>query len=257
MDAPLAFVLSSLVSILGYRRGALTLRGALAAVWVGFAVLRGLGWTGGLILGFFFASGSVLSRRFERGNELMDANARRAVQVLANGAVPTVLAMSGSDGSSATRFAGFAGAFAAATADTWATAVGATSPTPPRMLLSGETVEPGVSGGVTMRGSVASTAGALAIGILSGAATRDRLVGSAVTLAGVSGSIIDSILGETVQERRWSAAEHRVVERSQAPSANDKRVSGLPYFNNDAVNLACTLCGALTAIGLVMLGRRG
>ena len=81
--------------------------------------------------------------------------------------------------------AAFAGVMATVTADTWATELGVLSPRPPRLITTGRTVEPGTSGGITAYGMLASSAGALAIGVvllLLAAVERRALV--AVAAAG-------------------------------------------------------------------------
>lgn len=244
-------MVSAAISLAGYHRQALTRGGALAAVLVGFSALRGFGWCGALLLGTFFTSGSALSRKFERALESGDPVSRRALQVVANGGVAALSGMRAAGNQREDRFAMFAGSLAAATADTWATAIGATSPASPRLILSGRQVRPGVSGGVTTRGTVASLVGAMLVGAISGALGRSGRLSVAVSMGGIAGSIVDSLLGETLQVRyRATDAGHTVERRDSATSI---RVSGVPYLNNDAVNLACTMTGALLSTLLYRL----
>jgi len=106
----------------------LTRGGAAAALLVGGATLWGVGWRGLVLLLAFFVSASLVTQR--------DARQRTARQVLANGGVPAVAALLGA-------WPVFAGALAAAAADTWATEIGARSPTPPRLITSGVPVPHG------------------------------------------------------------------------------------------------------------------
>ena len=189
----------------------LTAAGAAAALAVGGATVLGVGWRGVLLLLAFFVSGSLLTRGGGR---------RNARQVLANGGDAAVAALLGS-------WPAFAGAVAAAAADTWATEIGAHSPTPPRLITSGAAVTPGADGGVTLLGTGGGVLGAAMIGALFFLlGPRPGWGGVVVAGAGVLGMLIDSLLGATLQgpDDRW--------------------------LNNDGVNLAMTLAGAaIAAVG--------
>jgi uncharacterized protein (TIGR00297 family) len=182
--------------------------GAVAALAVGGATVWGTGWRGlGLLLAFF-VSGSLLTRGGGR---------RNARQVVANGGVAAAAALLGA-------WPAFAGAVAAATADTWATEIGAFSPTPPRLITSGVPVPQGASGGITPLGTTGGVLGAVVIGVLTWVLGRhDVRLAGVVAVAGVMGMLVDSLLGATVQG---------------APAR------GYAWLDNDIVNLAATLAGA-------------
>src|SRR5580658_10039038 len=205
---------------------ALTRSGAIAAFAVG-AITFAAGTLGSaLILLAFFITSIALSRAGKkRKRELVDigkGGPRDAWQVLANGGVATVCVAIWAyvDHSAATSpwFVAFAGAYAAATADTWATEVGTLAAKPPRSILTGKPLATGLSGGVTSAGTAAEIAGAVLIAILTPAALLLALPGTGVTLhalsrlllpvfaGGVGGAVIDSLLGATLQERRWCPA---------------------------------------------------
>ena len=183
----------------------LTAAGAAAALAVGTATIIGVGWRGFVLLLAFLVSGSLLTKGGGR---------RTAAQVFANGGVAAVAALLGS-------WPAFAGAVAAAAADTWATEIGARSSSTPRLITTFAPVPPGANGGVTLLGTAGGLLGAMVIAILAWVTgPRDlRLVG-VVTVAGVAGMLIDSLLGATVQ------------------GPDDK------WLDNDGVNLTMTLAGA-------------
>ena len=98
-----------------------TADGLAAALVVGGGVAAGFEWSGLLLLFAFFLSGSLLTQWSGGAGGRRDAG-----QVLANGGVAAAAAIAGG-------WPAFAGALAAATADTWATEIGAFSTVAPRL----------------------------------------------------------------------------------------------------------------------------
>ena len=162
----------------------LTRGGVVAALAVGGATARGLGWRGVTLLFAFFISGSLWTRLAG------GAGGRRNYrQVLANGGVAAVCAWFGS-------WPLAAGALAAATADTWATEIGSFSPHAPRLISTGTPVAKGADGGVTLLGTAGGALGALLIAGSTALLFSPRL---AVVWAGLAGMLADSLLGATIQ----------------------------------------------------------
>jgi len=162
----------------------LTGGGVVAALAVGGATGRGLGWRGVVLLFAFFISGSLLTRLAGGGG-----GQRNVRQVLANSGVAAIAACFGS-------WPVAAGALAAATADTWATEIGSWSPHPPRLITTWKSVPTGTDGGVTLLGTAGGVGGALFIALFTALLFAPTL---AVVWAGLAGMFVDSGLGATVQ----------------------------------------------------------
>jgi uncharacterized protein (TIGR00297 family) len=277
----ISLALAALVAGGGYRARALSGSGALAALVVG-ALVFGLGgpvW--GLLLVFFFVSSSALS--LWRAEDKRDAEGRSSKgsrrdwgQVLANGGLGALLALLQAAGQAGwipwladvDLLPAFAGLMAAVTADTWATELGLLSPTPPRLITTGEAVAPGTSGGVTSLGLTAAAAGGLAIGLVA-------VVGSIVSqlvalhsldlalvdtlplvrlafispLAGLASAATDSYLGATAQAV-YKDPRGGQTERATGARGRNVLLHGRPWMTNDVVNLLAGLLGALLALGL-------
>jgi len=179
------------------------------------------GWAAALAVGVatiygFGWRGMVMLLAFFFSSSLLTTapkGARNSRQVMANGGVAALAALAGN-------WAWFAGALAVANADTWATEIGARSPVAPRLITNGTRVPAGTDGGMTLLGTAGGIAGA---GFLAGLSLL--LVGRGalmIAVAGVLGMLLDSLLGATIQGKvRW--------------------------MDNDAVNLAATLAGAVCA----------
>lgn len=268
------------------RAGALDRSGALAAVVVGTTVFGLGGWRWALVLVGYFVGSTAAGRLRLRGGRcrLQDGRPRpgggwtgpgrqgwldapgaiaRAgaeayvakggrrdlAQVFANGGVAAGAAVLAPWLGMPAAFAAFIGALSASAADTWATEIGAGSARPPRLITTGRPVSPGTSGGVTALGLGGSLAGAASVGLLAAAAAASSNAWFWIALAlvaGVAGSLLDSLLGAAWQAVRRCPAcgeeTERLLHGCGTPTVHAR---GLRWLGNDAVNLACTASGAL------------
>ena len=256
--------LGVLVGYLAWRFHALSRSGAWAAGAVGALIfgLGGISWA--ILLLTFFVSSSTLSRAFARrkaglNEKFAKGSQRDWGQVLANGGLGALLAIiqffyQGS----IWPWLAFAGAMAAVNADTWATELGVFSSSRPRLITNGKPVDSGTSGGVTLLGYLAALGGALIIGLVALPFTKEMagltLLG-VIALAGLSGSTFDSFLGATVQAIYYCPHCQKETEQhsDHTCGSGTRQIRGWDWLNNDLVNLACSLVGALLTTGLVWL----
>ena len=238
------------IAIAGHRAKALTGRGAVVSTLVGTSIIGSFGGHGALLLGYFFASGSCLSRLPVARRLSGGTVARNERQVLANGGVAAVAGVGALLIGRERAVAILAGSLAAATSDTWATEFGLQFGRVPRYVLSGRPVAPGLSGGITPAGTLASVGGAATAALLAGALYRDGRIVAVALAAGMSGSILDSVLGEAVQVKRRAPVSRRLTEDARENGAPTRYASGWRWVDNDVVNLACTLTGGVVALVL-------
>jgi uncharacterized protein (TIGR00297 family) len=251
MGEVLAAVVSSGLALVAWRAGALTLEGAFAAAVVGYAVLFGTGWGGAAMLAAFFVPSTLLGRIAVARNKAVDpADERRtARQVIANGGAAAVGALLEISAPGLGIWI-VCGALSAASADTWATSLGAFSAAPPRHLMTRLPVPRGTSGGVSSLGTLAALGGSAAVavfGVLAGGGIPILVWGMTI---GFGGMLLDSLLGATVQgrfecPRCGVATEHR-RHRCGSPS---RAVGGRRWLDNDGVNALSTTVAALAAAG--------
>ncbi|MEO6067257.1 MAG: DUF92 domain-containing protein [Gemmatimonadales bacterium] len=224
--------------------GTLSRSGALAALAVGAAVTWGTGWWGAAALLTFFIGSTGVSRACpdpaaERGEA--KGGRRDAGQVLANGGAPALGALLGLAEPTVGLWVLSIG-LAAAAADTWATALGATCSTAPRHLLTGRPVPAGTSGGITLRGTGGSMLGAASIGVVGWLATRDVRLLVTCIVVGTGGMLVDSLLGATLQGRFHCPACDVSTERPWHRCGTLARaVGGIRWLTNDGVNAITTL----------------
>jgi uncharacterized protein (TIGR00297 family) len=214
------------------------------------------GWSWGLLLISLFVSASALSRigeerKLARTSSVVEKGGERdAGQVLANGGVFAIAALGQLLAPSPAWMALGVGAIAASTADTWATEVGTLSSQDPVSILSGRRVPAGTSGAVTLLGSAAGAAGAAFIAAEATLASWPVSF-AAGALGGVAGALTDSILGATIQARRWCEACATSTERKVHSCGKPTlHAAGLRGFDNDVVNAVCSAVGGLVALGM-------
>ncbi|MCU0621972.1 MAG: DUF92 domain-containing protein [Gemmatimonadales bacterium] len=241
---PVAALASALVAAAGWRAGALTAAGAVAASAVGLAIVVGAGWSGGAILLAFFTLTSAVSRRAARRRApALDTRGERRDhwQVLANGGFPALGALAAA-GSPAVIWL-VTGGLATAAADTWATSWGASSATLPRHVLSGRVVPTGTSGGITARGTTGALAGAL-VTAAAGVPWSGWPVLLGGTIVGLAGMFLDSLLGAAVQGRfHCTACDEPCEWPRHRCGARSRHVGGWRWLDNDGVNALATAAG--------------
>jgi uncharacterized protein (TIGR00297 family) len=254
----LALAAATIICVAARRRRSLSRDGMIAAIAVGTVLVGAAGWGAGLLLVAFFLTSSLLSDAHTRSSlDQVRGAERDAVQVFANGGVALLAAVGSSVIGSPALVVAMAGSIAAANADTWSTEIGRTSTSRPRLITTWMQVDPGTSGAVSRRGLSGALAGSALISALACIGwtlgwlpgPESPVVSSiAVLAAGFSGSIIDSLLGATVQDQRYcdSCQKHTesVVHRCGSPT---RSIRGLPGINNDLVNFLCSLSGASIA----------
>ena len=251
----LALTVAGLVSFAAYWARLLTATGAVAATLVGAAALAA-GKTWVVILLLFFVTSSALSlwRRKERdeltASFLEKGGPRDAAQVLANGGVFAAAAALFALGSDPIWQAVAVGAITTAMADTWSTEIGTIAGGTPRLIISGRLVPPGSSGGITLAGTSAGIVGALLAAVVAVAMDWETPL-LVIASAGIVGSLVDSLLGATVQERRWCGACGRLTERRiHTCGTPTTHRNGIRGYNNDLVNFTSTLAGAVVSWAL-------
>lgn len=259
--ALLGAIAAALITALARRVGGLSESGQWAAIACGTcAAAAGWVWAALLVAYFVFASG-VTAVGAERKAQLTAGTtpqvaARTAGQVIANGGLFALLALrAGADFTSPWAVAAV-GALAAASADTWATEIGTLWGGQPRSIVTWQSMPPGLSGAITAVGSLAGVAGAAIVGfaaaglgtVLAGPFDA-RALAIAAIVAGVGGMVMDSILGETLQARRWCETCKSWTERRVHPCGyRTVHRRGYRWASNDAINVAATLTGAAGAV---------
>ncbi len=275
LQPPLWFALMVALLFTGcaYAFRLLSRSGAIATAIVGFVVF-GLG--GGKFLAallVFFLSSSLLSklggeRKAQANRHDEKGSARDAGQVWANGGVAAMCVVVFYVMSHNLFHIGiwspiklryllmlYLAALAAVNADTWSTEIGKLSATPPRLLTNWKQVPAGVSGAVSGAGILGALAGAIVIPLIMLPLWRMNLAEVfAVAWAGFLASLVDSVLGATLQVQYRDPHTGEITERKSVRGEHAAKVRGLAWLNNDGVNFAASLCGVLLGWLLLAYG---
>lgn len=260
MQLLLGFLLAITIAFLAYKARSLNISGAIAAAVTGTIIFGVGGLTWAILLLTFFITSSALSRAFKKRKQGLDekfskGHERDAGQVLANGGLATVFAgLYFFFPDSAWTWVGFAASLAAVNADTWATELGVLNPHPPRLITNlTKAVEKGTSGGISLVGTLASLAGSALIALLASFLTGNWSLFLPVTLAGLAGSLFDSLLGGTIQAMYYCPTDKKETEKHPLHTCGTPttHLRGWTWLNNDWVNFACGAFGVILAILLV------
>ncbi|KAF9221042.1 hypothetical protein BS17DRAFT_712320 [Gyrodon lividus] len=157
------------------------------------------------------------------------------------------------------------GQFACCLGDTLASELGILSSSPPILITTLKTVPPGTNGGISVGGTLASAIGGCVVGltqftslVVENSACRTEwtnllpsLIGWGMA-AGIIGSMLDSLLGATLQRTRYSIDKKRILQDASVPENNEsvKVISGFNVLTNNQVNLISSTVTALVVAGL-------
>lgn len=270
-DFLLGTIFSLVIALVAFKGDALSISGTIAAMLLGAVVYWFGGWAWFLLLSAFFLSSSWFTHYREKEKEAVSREfakpgPRDLLQVLANGALASLVAVGQYFYPMNELFVIFAGVIAAVNADTWATEVGILSRAKPRLLIGWKKVEVGTSGAVSAMGTAYAFLGALFIAVVAialmvlekgyAAVGLNGAVAfvAAVSVGGLVGTLSDSLMGATVQTMYWCPKCRKETERAIhkcGTATVHKR--GLKWFDNDVVNLASSIIGGLVALGLFYL----
>lgn len=249
----LGFGAGSLIGFFSYLLHLLTKSGLFAVIIVGTLICGFGSWlTWGLILLFFFSSGCIhLGKKLlhlTKIDKVSEKNhTRDAWQVLAN-SIPAICSLLLFYWSNNQLFlVGYVSGLAGATADTWASEIGLLSKTAPRKIGSFHPIQAGLSGGVSWIGTMASILGSLLIVSVFGFFYHTQLSSSfwliVPFLCGIFNSLIDSVLGATLQVTYRCSVCGQLTEKRHHHRQPTNQISGLSWLTNDGVNF---ISGVLT-----------
>jgi uncharacterized protein (TIGR00297 family) len=186
----------------------LTLPAALTGCLCGYSVYKGGGYTGLVMMAFFFLAGTIATNckttnktALEPG--IRNRNQRTTGQALANAGVAALAGIVGWIWPAYWPLSSFliAAAFSAATADTLASELGTVYGKRFYNILTAKPDRKGLDGVVSLEGTLIGLAGTLCIALIYAASYSGYFQAVVIMIAGNFGNVVDSVLGAWLERK--------------------------------------------------------
>jgi len=264
VDMLLKLIILLGISLLSYRKKYLDFKGVLAAFFIGGLILFLGGWGFFFLLFIFLLVGSVLSKTaksesFDFAAYFNGSSIRGWRNVLANGFWPTYAAIMYFLTPPYYRdyaIVFFVGALTSMMSDTVSTEIGLHFGGEPRLIINPkERVPKGYSGGITVEGILGGLVSSLIFSLLS--IYIFNLVASyfysIFVISGFLGSVVDSILGATIQAKYKCIKCGSIIESSLHCGYPAILIKGFESIDNHMVNFLSSLFGGVASVTLFSL----
>lgn len=242
-----------ILTIVAYFTKQLTIGGNIAAFLLGLIIILAFGF-GGLSVYLFFIIGAAVLAKLNKHNKIYieateiqeKSGSRDFFQVFANGGVGFILAAIYLFFPNPIILIMFGASVAEAVSDTFAGEVGMLSRGKVVSILTGRPLKPGLSGGVSFQGTLASMIGSFLVSLLWYStyykpAFNTLTYLAIISLAGFVGCILDSVLGLTIQAHYYDEEEDKLVEIEHKDGKKLPLVRGFKLINNDIINFISNL----------------
>ncbi len=208
----LGLAVNAAIALVAFLARSIDLAGAFSAVVIGTVITSGLGLNGLAVMIAFFVIGTAATKvgyrvKAQRGIAQEKGGARGWRNAWANGGVPAALALlaglSAADRRSLFALA-YAAAVATAAADTCSSEIGKAFGRRTFLITTFRPVPPGTEGAVSLEGTLAGLAGGALVALVGAAAGLYAApLAAAVAVAGLLGSLAESVLGTVAERRGW------------------------------------------------------
>ena len=245
-------ILASIIAIFSFKAKFLTKSGTAATFVLAAGIFGFGGWKWTIPIFAFFLTSSLLSKLRKKQNINVDlyfdkTGVRDAAQVFANGGLSLILVTLNLFYPNELFFYIYVSVIASVCADTWSTEIGTMKNFAAYNIRNFKRVEQGRSGGVSLPGTTAAFAGAAFIAFsgsfwISGSLLVYFLI---IIFSGFLGSVIDSLLGATVQLQYICTVCGKITERKNHCGKETLYSKGFYFLNNDLVNFFAGLSGGI------------
>lgn len=251
-------LVTPLIIAFALAKRALTYGGVAVAVIMDIVISLALGNFGFVLLTTFFVGSIVIDKIKRKKKDLssddgMKGDRRDYMQVIANGLIPTLSALLFYVSGRAIFICAFVASLAEAFSDTVASGIGA---------FSARTFDPfrmsecsnGLSGGMSLLGTLASLIAAVVIGLVALAFGATDIWMTLIAVgSGFVGAVFDSFLGSVFQVKYKCRICDKITEKEAHCGCPTDKYSGLSLIDNDIVNLLSALFAAALSVTVCFL----
>lgn len=253
-------ILAAAVAFVTIKKKAFTVPAALSACAMLVIAAVCSGWSGVVIVLAayltIFAVDMIVGERSEKVTKAINqrSGARGIVQVIANALAATIAAVCSFIFKKPELMIVYAAALTECLADSLASDVGVLSKNDPVDICRMKRIKRGLSGGVSLLGTISALAGCIWMFLVSGIffGFSARLV-IAIILIPMVGILADSILGSLVQAKYECTVCGKSTEKTLHCNKKTRHVGGIKLINNDAVNIISNFVTAILAAAYVLL----
>ncbi|HVD98841.1 MAG TPA: DUF92 domain-containing protein [Cytophagaceae bacterium] len=241
-----AQLIALLVSIFSYKKKSVALSGFLSMVLISSFFIWNKGIAPLCILFAMFASASLLTHYKEHYKSSLTSaviakhGPRDYIQAICNLGVASFCFLMYTFTQEKYLLLVLLCSVAASNADSWASEIGVLSKKTPVMITNFKPCRPGISGGITLLGTLAGICGSMFIALLAVLLKQYMLPSYSsftlftwITLAGTFGLLLDSLLGATVQK----VYQDNNGQETENTLLAQKEKRGWKGINNDVINL--------------------
>jgi uncharacterized protein (TIGR00297 family) len=251
-----AEIFSLSVGVYSFRKKSITATGLIALIVISsfFILLNHVDLL--FVLFFMYASSSILtkyrkSEKKEFEKVVGKTGARDYMQAIANLGIATLLMLLYHFSTHNIFMIAMIGSVCTANADSWASEIGGLSKSTPVLITTFKPTQKGVSGGITLLGTLGGILGSIFISLIallfmklfSTSNSEYFKVFWTTSVSGIIGFLLDSYLGVLLQ----ALFKNDANELTEISSSKNQLVKGIKWINNDMVNLLSTTVGALIA----------
>lgn len=245
----LAFILALMISIISFKMKFLDFGGSAVTFLLALFIFGIGGWKWTIPILTFFILSSFLSKVAERFSKkdvasIFEKGSQRDYkQVLANGGVPLlIIVLSNLLPLEIDWYLVYLLSIAISTADTWSTEFGTLFARNVYLITNFKKVSPGISGGISLIGTLGGVLGSILIVLSSGFFIELNMkVIVSLPFFALLGNFFDSLMGATIQVIYKCSVCEKLTEKKIHCQKDTYYYKGIKLIDNDAVNFVSVL----------------
>ncbi len=234
MNLGISIILSLLLGLIVHLKKALTMPALIPAVLFSTLITYFGGITSFIILVVVFL-GSIITKLFNKNKKRYK---RKLIQIISNVGVGTLSLIIYKITANDIYLLIYVSVMAESLADTLASDIGILSKREPINILTLKKGERGLSGNISILGLISTLIGSLLIGTIYYIGIEKNIISFLIiVLSGFLGSLVDSILGASIQVKYRCEKCKKITERKEHCGKKTNYYKGIKWIDNNLVNL--------------------